>query len=51
MTRLESTKSINNLKVKAIRNGGFVKFKNQILDACAKHKELFGIDLTPKHLV
>ena len=50
-TQLKSTKAINSLKVKAIRNGGYTKFKNQILEACAKHKELFGTDLTPKHLV
>lgn len=51
MTSLESTKAINKLKVKAIRNGGYLKFKKEILDACAKHKSLFGSDLTPKHLV
>lgn len=51
MTRLQSTKTINNLKIKAIRNGGYIRFKKQILEACSKHKELFGIDLTPKHLV
>jgi hypothetical protein len=51
MTQLESTQAINNLKVKAIRKGGYAKFKEQILTACAKHKELFGVDLTPKHLV
>ncbi len=49
--QLESTKSINTLKVKAIRSGGYAKFKNQILEACAKHKELFGTDLTPKNLL
>jgi hypothetical protein len=51
MTQLESTQAINKLKVKAIRKGGYAKFKEQILTACAKHKELFGVDLTPKHLV
>lgn len=51
MTRLESTKAINNLKIKAIRNGGYAKFKTEILNMCAKHFELFGSDLTPKHLL
>jgi hypothetical protein len=51
MTRLDSTKAINSLKVKAIRKGGYAKFKDQILVACALHLELFGIDLTPKHLI
>ena len=50
-TQLQSTKAINTLKVKAIKNGGYDKFKNQILDACAKHKEMFGTDLTPKQLM
>lgn len=50
-TQLESTKAINTLKLKAIKKGGYLKFKNQILEACAKHKELFGTDLTPLHLV
>ena len=51
MTQLQSTKEINKLKAKAIRKGGYSKFKVQILEACTKHKELFGADLTPKHLV
>jgi hypothetical protein len=50
-TQLQSTKAINTLKVKSIRNGGYTKYKKQILDACKKHKELFGIDLTPKQLL
>ena len=50
-TQLQSTKAINTLKVKAIKKGGYVNFKNQILDACAKHKEMFGTDLTPKQLM
>lgn len=49
-TQLESTKAINNLKAKAIKKGGYTKCKTQILEACAKHKELFGTDLTPLHL-
>lgn len=51
MTQLQSTQAINNLKAKAIRKGGYAKFIEQILTACAKHKQLFGTDLTPKHLV
>lgn len=51
MTQLESTKEINDLKAKAIKNGGYAKFKTQILIACSKHKELFGTDLTPLHLM
>ena len=51
MTRLESTKKINSLKMTAIRNGGYIRFKKQILEMCAKHKEFFGIDLTPKQLM
>ena len=50
-TQLQSTKAINTLKVKSIRSGGYTKFKKQILNACKKHKELFGIDLTPKQLL
>jgi hypothetical protein len=50
-TQLESTKAINNLKAKAIKKGGYAKFKNEILNACKIHFELFGTDLTPKHLV
>lgn len=50
-TQLESTKHINNLKVKAIRNGGYKKFSSKITEACRIHLELFGVDLTPKQLV
>ena len=50
-TQLESTKAINSLKSKAIKKGGYAKFKDEILLACANHKEMFGTDLTPKHLV
>jgi hypothetical protein len=51
MTQLQSTKAINDLKSKAIKKGGYSNLKDQILTACAKHKETFGTDLTPKHLV
>lgn len=51
MTELESTRAINTLKCKAIRRGGYAKFKNAILEACRIHKEMFGKDLTPKHLI
>jgi hypothetical protein len=50
MTQLQSTKAINTLKVKAIKKGGYVKFQNQILEACKLHFQNFGTDLTPKHL-
>ena len=50
-TQLESTKAINTLKLKAIKKGGYAKFKDAIILACANHKEMFGVDLTPKHLV
>jgi len=50
-TQLESTKAINSLKLKAIKKGGMQKFKSQILEACKLHLEMFGTDLTPKHLV
>lgn len=49
--QLESTKAINTLKAKAIKKGGYLKFKNEILLACKKHLEMFGSDLTPLHLV
>lgn len=49
-TQLESTKSINSLKSKAIKKGGYAKYKDAILLACANHKEMFGTDLTPKRL-
>jgi len=47
-TQLESTKAINSLKMKAIKKGGYLKFKNEILIACENHKKIFGNDLTPK---
>jgi hypothetical protein len=50
-TQLKSTKKINNLKLKAIKKGGYLKFKNEILLACELHKKLFGTDLIPKQLV
>lgn len=50
MDRLESTKNINQMKATAIRNGGYAKHKTTIMLACAKHRNRFGIDLTPKHL-
>jgi len=51
MTQLQSTKKINSLKLKAIKKGGYLKFKVQILEACKLHLELFGNDLTPLHLM
>lgn len=49
-TELESTKSINALKAKAIKKGGYHTLRSQIVDACEKHLHLFGKDLRPKHL-
>jgi len=51
MSQLDSTKAINNLKIKAIKNGGYYKFRMKIIASCEKHLELFGVDLTPKHLL
>lgn len=51
ITQLQSTKTINSLKSKAIKKGCYAKFKIQMLGACELHFEMFGIDLTPKHLV
>lgn len=47
---LESTKKINALKLKAIKQGGYDKFKNIIIEACLIHKSKFGKDLTPIQL-
>jgi len=51
MEKLQSTKAINNLKANAIKKGGYAKFRMQIIAACEKHFELFGVDLTPLHLL
>ena len=50
MTRLESTKQINKLKMSAIRNGGYTKHASKIIEACAIHNTTFGFDLTPQQL-
>jgi hypothetical protein len=50
-TQLASTKQINSLKLKAIKKGGYEKFKNEILEACKNHFENYGVDLTPKQLL
>ena len=50
MTKLESTKQINRIKASAIKAGGMEKFKGAILEACKKHFEEFGVDLTPPQL-
>ena len=49
-TELESTKSINALKVYAINRGGYLKFKRQILRECKLHFIMFGVDLAPNDL-
>ena len=51
MTQLESTKAINSLKSKAIKKGGYAKYKIQILEACKLHLKMFSTDLTPKQLL
>ena len=51
MNRLESTKAINKLKLRAIKNGGYTKYSKQILRACATHLEAYGNDLTPQQLI
>lgn len=48
--QLKSTKAINSLKLRAIKNGGYKKHATKIIEACALHKKLFNIDLTPKQL-
>lgn len=51
MSQLESTKAINRLKLSAIKNGGYVKNKGAIIEACTLHQSRFGQDLFPKQLV
>lgn len=50
MTKLESTKQVNKIKLSAINNGGYDKNKNAVLSECKRHFEQFGDDLTPKCL-
>lgn len=50
MSKLQSTKAINALKVRAINNGGYKKNRSEIILACAKHRNQYGVDLTPKHI-
>ena len=47
MTRLESTKKINNIKAKALKKGGYHKSKDLIIAMCGLHLIAFGNDLTP----
>ena len=42
------TKNINRIKLTAIRNGGYKKHAKTIIEACARHLEEFGMDLTPQ---
>tara|TARA_R110002074_G_scaffold315635_1_gene486042 strand:- start:249 stop:407 length:159 start_codon:yes stop_codon:yes gene_type:complete len=51
MSRLESTKAINKLKLSAIKNGGYAKYAKKIIEACTLHLEAYGIDLTPQQLI
>jgi len=50
-TQLQSTKAINSLKLKAIKKGGYNKYKEAIILACENHKKIFGTDLTLKQLL
>ncbi len=50
MSALKSLKRINELKAKAIKNGGYEKFKNQLSTLCELHRAEFGVDFYPKHL-
>lgn len=51
MDQLTATKQLNALKLHAINNGGFEKYKTVILSACEYHKNTFGKDLTPKQWI
>ncbi len=48
---LESTKNINRIKLRAIKNGGYAKHSKKIIEACALHLEAYGMDLTPQQLI
>ena len=48
MTKLESTKQVNSIKLSAIRKGGYDKHKSAIINECKRHLVQFGDDLTPK---
>ena len=50
MTRLKSTKEINKLKLRSIKNGGYKRNASKIIKACTNHMEAFGIDLLPQQL-
>jgi|TARA_R110000796_G_scaffold59008_5_gene135966 hypothetical protein len=50
MTKLESIKNINRIKLNAIKKGGYKKHYTAIKDACAKHFEQFGSDHMPLQL-
>lgn len=48
--QLQSTKAINSIKVRAIKQGGYNTNREAIIEACNLHKELYNVDLTPKQL-
>jgi len=48
--RLEATKKLNTLKLRCVRNGGYLKHKELLLKACNDYKNKFGIDHTPAQL-
>ena len=51
MSNLESTKAINKLKLRAIKNGGYAKHSAKIMKACELHLATFGVDHRPKQLI
>ena len=51
MSNLESTKAINKLKLRAIKNGGYAKHATKIMKACELHLSTFGVDHRPKQLI
>lgn len=50
MTQLESTKYINDLKLKAIKKGGYHKLEKEIRLECKRHLDRFNVDLMPNQL-
>jgi hypothetical protein len=50
MSQLESSKRINKLKLSAIKNGGYIKNREAIIEACTYHLTTYEQDLFPKNL-
>lgn len=51
MSKLESIKQLNSLKLSAIKNGGYEKNKKVLLEACLLHQTLFGDNHIPKQWI